>query len=81
MSDTPVRTLVHTDEGDLPFQHYFVRRRCEPLVIDVSFVGADEAQMSEAAQEAIAAADHRLLPQQPLPQHRPHPQHPGNARL
>lgn len=57
MSDTPVRTLVHTDEGDLPFQHYFVRRRCEPLVIDVSFVGADEAQMSEPVQEAIAAAD------------------------
>jgi len=57
MSDTPVRTLVHTDEGDLPFQHYFVRRRCEPLVIDVSFVGADEAQISEAAHEAIAAAD------------------------
>ena len=32
MSDEPVRTLVHTDEGDLPFQHYFVRRRCEPCL-------------------------------------------------
>ena len=38
MSDQPVHTLVHTDEGDLPFQHYFVRRRCEPCVLDVTYV-------------------------------------------
>lgn len=57
MSDTPVRTLVHTDEGDLPFQHYFVRRRCEPCVIDLTFVGAGEADLSEAAHAALATAD------------------------
>ncbi|CAN5873114.1 2-phospho-L-lactate transferase [soil metagenome] len=56
MSDTPVRTLVHTDEGDLPFQHYFVRRRCEPMVIDLSFVGADQARLTDAVQEALSAA-------------------------
>ena len=27
MSDQPVRTLVHSDEGVLPFQRYFVQRR------------------------------------------------------
>ena len=57
MSDQPVRTLVHTDEGDLPFQHYFVRRRCEPLLIDLSFVGATTARMSEAVDLALEAAD------------------------
>ena len=57
MSDQPVRTLVHTDEGDLPFQHYFVRRRCEPCVIDLTYVGASEAQMSEAAYAALRRAD------------------------
>ena len=57
MSDRPVRTLVHTDEGDLPFQHYFVRRRCEPIVIDLSFVGADAAHPSVTAVEAIEQAD------------------------
>lgn len=57
MSDQPVRTLVHTDEGDLPFQHYFVRRRCEPLLIDLSFVGATAARMSEAVYLALEAAD------------------------
>lgn len=57
MSDSPVRTLVHTDEGDLPFQHYFVRCRCEPMVIDLTFVGAAEARPSEAVVEALTTAE------------------------
>ncbi len=57
MSDDPIRTLVHTDEGDLPFQHYFVRLRCEPIVLDVSFVGAPEAKLSDAVREAVINAD------------------------
>lgn len=57
MCDEPVRTLVHTDEGDLPFQHYFVRRRCEPMVIDLSFVGATAARVPDAVARAIASAD------------------------
>lgn len=61
MSDQPVRTLVHTDEGDLPFQHYFVRRRCEPCVIDLTYVGASEAQLAEAAQHALTRADAVVL--------------------
>lgn len=57
MSDNPVQTLVHTDEGDLPFQHYFVRCRCEPMVIDLTYVGADQAHPSEAVLDAIDQAD------------------------
>jgi LPPG:FO 2-phospho-L-lactate transferase len=57
MCNEPVRTLVHTDEGDLPFQHYFVRRRCEPLVIDISFVGAAEARLSDELLHALDRAD------------------------
>jgi LPPG:FO 2-phospho-L-lactate transferase len=57
MSDHPVRTLVHTEEGDMPFQHYFVRKRCEPTVIDVSFVGADSATATVAVLDAIEMAD------------------------
>ena len=30
MSNDPVRTVVHTPEGTLAFQHYFVRDRCRP---------------------------------------------------
>ena len=32
MSDNPVPTVVLTAEGELPFQEYFVHRRCEPRV-------------------------------------------------
>lgn len=57
MSDSPVRTLVHTEEGDLPFQHYFVRLRCEPAVIDVTYVGAASARLPAAVEEALRSAD------------------------
>ena len=57
MANEPIRTLVHTDEGDLPFQHYFVRRRCEPTLIDLSFIGADRAKLSTDIKRAIDRAD------------------------
>lgn len=57
MCDQPVRTLVSTDEGDLPFQHYFVRRRCEPTVIDLTFVGAEQAQLTPQVRAAIKQAE------------------------
>jgi LPPG:FO 2-phospho-L-lactate transferase len=46
MSDDPIRTIVHTDEGALPFQDYFVRRRCVPQVSRLSFEGAAQAAPS-----------------------------------
>lgn len=57
MSNSSVRTLVHTAEDDLPFQHYFVRRRCEPLVLDLSYVGSDRATPSAEIYDALNAAD------------------------
>ena len=46
MSDEPVRTIVETAEGDLAFQDYFVRRRCEPKVTGFRFEGAAQAKPS-----------------------------------
>lgn len=43
MSDDPVRTMVATDKGELAFQDWFVRLRCEPAVKSVRFAGADKA--------------------------------------
>lgn len=57
MCNEPVRTLVHTEEGDLPFQHYFVRRRCEPTLIDFSFLGAERARLSGEVKRALDRAD------------------------
>jgi LPPG:FO 2-phospho-L-lactate transferase len=56
-SDDPVRTYVHTDEGELDFQTYFVRRRHEPDVRSVRFDGADAARPAPGAVEAIENAD------------------------
>ena len=46
MSDEPVRTVVTTDEGELPFQHYFVRHKCVPRVSSVNFAGAERARLN-----------------------------------
>ena len=37
MSDDPVRTVVQTASGELPFQHYFVREQCRPEVTGFRF--------------------------------------------
>jgi LPPG:FO 2-phospho-L-lactate transferase len=57
MSDTPVRTMVNTDEGELAFQEYFVHRRCEPKVKGFRFDGVDSAEAAPGTKEAIDKAD------------------------
>jgi len=56
MSAQPVRTQVHTAQGDLPFQHYFVKHQCQPEVTGFSFSGLDAAlpnpQLMQLLQEA-----------------------------
>lgn len=46
ISDAPLRTIVNTDEGPLPFQDYFVRRRCEPRLKSLHFESADRAELA-----------------------------------
>ncbi|MFC7098664.1 2-phospho-L-lactate transferase [Halobaculum marinum] len=53
MSDDPVATIVHTDEGSMHFQEYWVANRGEPTVEDVEFRGAAEATATDAVQEAL----------------------------
>jgi LPPG:FO 2-phospho-L-lactate transferase len=55
MSDDRVATRVITDEGELAFQDYFVRRRCAPAVRSLRFEGSDTAKLSEGARAAFAA--------------------------
>lgn len=43
MSDAPVRTMIGTANGELAFQHYFVRDRCAPAVTGFRFAGASNA--------------------------------------
>jgi len=57
MSDDSVRTHVLSDEGELPFQRYFVARRCEPAVRAIAFRGAERASPSPEAAAALQAPD------------------------
>ena len=61
MSDDPVATEVESAEGLLPFQRYFVARRCEPKVSAIRFVGAEAARPAPGVLEVIAAADAILI--------------------
>jgi len=54
MSDDRVSTVVQTSEGALPFQEYFVRRRCEPVVQRVEFENAERARPSADALAALS---------------------------
>jgi LPPG:FO 2-phospho-L-lactate transferase len=58
MSDDPVRTRLHTSEGWLDFQDYFVRLRCAPIVDRIEFAGAADAR---AYPDVIAALADRQL--------------------
>jgi LPPG:FO 2-phospho-L-lactate transferase len=53
MSDQPVRTMVHTDDGTLAFQRYFVQNRCEPVVSGFSFHGDVDAHPSLSLWETL----------------------------
>jgi LPPG:FO 2-phospho-L-lactate transferase len=54
MSDQPVRTVVETAGGDLPFQVYFVRERCAPAMRGLRFEGAGQARPAPALAAALA---------------------------
>jgi LPPG:FO 2-phospho-L-lactate transferase len=53
MSDDPVATMIHTPEGVLHFQEFWVARGGEPAVEDVEFRGAAEATPTDAVLEAL----------------------------
>ena len=57
MSDQPVRSVVESAEGDLTFQDYFVRRRCEPDLRGLRFEGAAKACLSPEVAAAFANKD------------------------
>jgi LPPG:FO 2-phospho-L-lactate transferase len=56
MCDQPVRTVVHTDEGVLGFQAYFVGRRCQPRLVRLAFDGMVSAEPTQQVWSALEAA-------------------------
>lgn len=60
-SDDPVRTVLVTPAGELPFQEWFVRRRHRDPVLAVRFPGAENARPAPGVLEAIARAERILI--------------------
>ncbi|MEI8164395.1 MAG: 2-phospho-L-lactate transferase [Betaproteobacteria bacterium] len=57
MSDETVGTSVATDQGELGFQDYFVRRQCQPSVKGLRFAGAAAARPGPGVVAALSAKD------------------------
>lgn len=63
MTDDPasVRTKIRTSEGELYFHEFWVARKGEPDVLDVSFDGIDEVKPSEAVVQVLEKESDALL--------------------
>jgi LPPG:FO 2-phospho-L-lactate transferase len=57
MTDDFTPTWVYTTDGEMPFQEYFVRRQCQPIVTGFRFQGADRASPAPGVLDAIRQAD------------------------
>jgi LPPG:FO 2-phospho-L-lactate transferase len=53
MTDDTVSTWISTGDGLMPFQHYFVKERCEPQLKGIHFEGAAQARPPAAALAAL----------------------------
>ncbi|MFQ3474782.1 2-phospho-L-lactate transferase [Halonotius sp. F2-221B] len=53
MSDDPVASLIHTPDGIMHFQEYWVGHRGDVAVDDVEFRGADDAEPSDEVLDAF----------------------------
>ena len=56
-TDEPVPTMLLTEAGELAFQEYFVRQRCQPMVKGFRFAGVEQAQPAPGVVEALQQAD------------------------
>jgi len=53
MSDDPVATIVHTPEGAMHFQEFWVHRRAGPAIESVEFRGKAAAEPTDAVLDAL----------------------------
>lgn len=57
MTDDVVPTWVYTEEGELPFQEYFVHRQCQPRVTGFRFEDIQNAHPAPGVLESLHNAD------------------------
>ena len=61
MSNDPVRTRLHTPDGWLDFQDYFVRLCCTPVIDRLEFAGAGDARPLPGLLAALADPQLRAI--------------------
>jgi LPPG:FO 2-phospho-L-lactate transferase len=61
MTDDGVHTRLHTADGWLDFQDYFVRLHCIPVIREIAFAGADKARPQPAFLTALADRNLRAV--------------------
>jgi len=67
MTDSPVPTIIESNEAPLHFQEYLVKRRAEPVVKGIRFEGVESAAPAAGVLDAIRDADRVIVcPSNPL---------------
>ncbi|MGE0128317.1 MAG: 2-phospho-L-lactate transferase [Blastocatellales bacterium] len=67
MTDTHTPTTIITDEGEMHFQEYLVKRRAQPKVAGIRFENIESAEPAPGVAEAILESDAVIIcPSNPL---------------
>ncbi|MFB6134615.1 MAG: 2-phospho-L-lactate transferase, partial [Halanaeroarchaeum sp.] len=66
MSDDPVATIVHTPEGPMHFQEFWVARGGNPTIDSVEYRGAEAAEPTASALDAIREGPVVVGPSNPI---------------
>jgi LPPG:FO 2-phospho-L-lactate transferase len=67
MTDTHTPTTIITDEGEMHFQEYLVKRRAQPKVAGLRFENIESAQPAPGVAEAVMRSDAIIIcPSNPL---------------
>lgn len=61
MSDQPVRSRIHTADGTLDFQDYFVRQQAQPVARSIEYAGSENANTSPMVLAALRHPDLRAI--------------------
>ena len=66
-TDDKVRTRVKTKAGWISFQEYFVKKKCSPKILKLSYTGIKNASVTKEAKKAITDATSIIIaPSNPL---------------
>jgi len=57
VTDSPIKTMVETQDGIMSFQEYFVKNRCDPIVKSIDFNGSSNCTVTPGVRRAVLNMD------------------------